>query len=439
MKVFSSIALRQAVVTAIVVLVAVAALAFATLVGIERTNRATTLHTIDTDLAGLIDVAVQGGPIEVAHRIDDRLAVVSKSDETAHYLLRSDAGKRLAGDMVETPHVDAAHSASGEVRLDGEPMLVRATRLKPGVSLYVGRSLVPVERAETELRWRLGYAGAAAVLGALLVGLVTAWRLGRRARALNDVFRQFQEGDQTARAGPQGRDEFGELAANVDAHLGQIAQLLAVQREISSNIAHELRTPLAHLDTRLRRALESTAESVTRDALERARDDIRSIVSLFDALLDIALGEAADADARGVVDLSEVASDLADLYSASAEEAGLDFAAKIAAGVRLRGERMQLTRMIANLLDNAIKFVPAGAQVLLTVAPGPVVTVEDSGPGVAAADRDLIFRRFGRSRSDAAGHGLGLALVKVIATRHGLAARCEDAAPGARFVIAPAG
>ena len=438
MKLFSSIALRQAAATAVLALLTVAVLAFATLVAVGRTDRTTTLRTIDGDLAGLVDVAVQGGPAEVARRIDDRLAVLSKSDETAHYLLRADSGERLAGDMVDTPAVDAAHSGSGAVTVDGEHMLVRATRLKPGVSLYVGRSLKPVERAEAELRWRLGYAGAAAVLGALLVGLATAWQLGRRARALNAVFRRFQEGDQAARAGPQGRDEFGELAANVDAHLAQIAQLLAVQREISSNIAHELRTPLAHLDTRLRRALEGTGEPVTGAALEAARADIRSIVSLFDSLLDIALGEASDRAGHGVVDLSQIATDLADLYRASAEEAGLRFIAEITPAVRLRGERMQLTRLIANLLDNAMKFVPAGAQVRLAVAPGPVITVEDSGPGVPIEDRELVFRRFGRSRSGAAGHGLGLALVRVIATRHGLVARCEDAEPGARFVIAPA-
>ena len=438
MKLFSSIALRQAAVTAVVVLAAVAVLAFAVLVGVERANRATTLHTIDTDLAGLVDVAVQGGADEVGRRIDDRLAMVSKSDDDAHYLLRTDAGKRLAGDMVDTPAVDAAHSASGEVTVDGERMLVRATRLKPGVQLYVGRSLRPVDRVQTELEWRLGYAGGAAVLGALLVGLVTAWRLARRAAALNDVFRRFQEGDQAARAGAQGNDEFGELAANVDVHLAQIARLLAVQREISSNIAHELRTPLTHLDTRLRRALEQAGEPGTRDALEEARADIRSIVSLFDALLDIALGEAAAPAAHDVVDLSEIATDLADLYRAGAEEAGLAFSADIAPGVRLRGERMQLTRLIANLLDNAIKFVPVGARVHLGLAQGPVITVEDSGPGVPIEDRDLVFRRFGRSRSNAGGHGLGLALVQMIATRHNLVARCEDAGPGARFVVAPA-
>lgn len=435
MKLFSSIALRQAAVTALVVLIAVAVLAAATLLTVDRTGRASTLQTIDSDLAGLVDVAAQGGTPELARRIADRLAVVSKSDAQAHYLLRDAGGNRLAGDMVQTPKVDAGRSASGAVRVDGEPMMVRATRLKGGVTLYVGRSLAPVERMRREIAWGLGWAGAAAVLSALFVGLMTARRMGRRAAAVNEVFRRFAAGDQQARTGARARDEFGELATHVDAHLAQIAQLLAVQREISSNIAHELRTPLAHLDTRLRRTLERTDDPVIAEELGRARADIRSIVSLFDALLDIALGETADPAARAVVDLSEIAGELVELYQASAEEAGLDFAARITPGVTLRGERMQLTRLIANLLDNAIKFVPAGAKVRLVVEEGPVITVEDTGPGVGAEDREMIFRRFGRSRSTAAGHGLGLALVKVIATRHGLEARCEDAGPGARFVV----
>ena len=441
MRLFASIALRQAAVTAAVTLIAVLALAAATLVTVQRVNEADTLHTIDTDVAGLVDVAAQGGTPELARRIADRLAVVSKSDAQAHYLLRDAQGHRLAGDMVTVPKVDAARSSSGVATVDGERLLVRGTRLKGDVSLHVGRSLAPVERLQADLRRRLGWAGAAAVLGALGVGLLTARRLGRQVAGLNDVFRRFQEGDQLARAAPDGGGggggEFGELAGHVDAHLGRIAQLLTVQREISSNIAHELRTPLGHLDTRLRRTLERTDDPAVRDDLERARDDIRSIVSLFDALLDIALGEAGDPSARGLVDLSEVAGELVDLYRASAEEAGLDFAARIAPGVRVRGERMQLTRLIANLLDNAMKFVPAGAAVRLVIEEGPVITVEDSGPGVAPADRELIFRRFGRSISTADGHGLGLALVKVIAARHGLVARCEDAAPGARFVVEP--
>lgn len=435
-KAFGSVALRQAAITAAVVLAAVLAFTLAVLVTVARTTQADTLRTVDTDLAGLVDVAAQGGAVELGKRIGDRLAVVSKSDAQAYYLLLDAQGYRVAGNLAPAPPVDAARSAIGRVTVDGEPVLVRATRLRDGLTLFVGRSLAPAERLGRELRARLAWAAAAAVLGALAVGLLTARGLARRVRRLNTAFRRFEDGDLAARVGERPRaDEFGQLARHVDAHLAQIAELLSVQREISANIAHELRTPLAHLDTRLRRALERTDDPAIAGELELARADIRSIVSLFDALLDIALGEAGDAGARGTVDLSEIAADLADLYAASAEERGLDFAARITPGVSVRGERMQLTRLIANLLDNAMKFVPAGERVRLVVAEGPVITVEDSGPGVPAADRDLIFRRFGRSRSTADGHGLGLALVKVIATRHGLTTRVEDAAPGARFVI----
>ena len=98
---------------------------------------------------------------------------------------------------------------------------------------------------------------------------------------------------------------------------------------------------------------------------------------------------------------------------------------------------MQMARLIANLLDNAFKYAPAGSRVRLTIGAGPRIVVEDNGPGVAPADRERIFQRFIRSAASGNGHGLGLALVKVIAARHGLAARVEDAAPGARFIIEP--
>jgi signal transduction histidine kinase len=434
-----SVALRQAALTAAVVLAAVVAFTVAVLLTVARTTEADTLRTVDTDLAGLVDVAAQGGAIELKKRITDRLAVVSKSDAQAWYLLLDGEGGRITGNIAPAPSLDTATSESGRVVLDGEPVLLRATRLKGGLSLYVGRSLAPAERLDRELRARLLVAGAVAVLAALGIGLLTARGLARRVGRVNAAFRRFEDGDLAARVAAGSGDEIGRLGDHVDRHLARIAELLAVQREISSNIAHELRTPLAHLDTRLRRALDATDDPALMAELDRARADIRSIVSLFDALLDIALGEAGDPAARGTVDLSEVAGDLADLYAASAEEAGLDFQARIAPGVTMRGDRMQLTRLIANLLDNACKFVPAGERVRLIVEEGPVITVEDSGPGVPEADRELIFRRFGRSRSGAHGHGLGLALVKVIATRHGLATRVEDAGPGARFVVGTPG
>ena len=96
---------------------------------------------------------------------------------------------------------------------------------------------------------------------------------------------------------------------------------------------------------------------------------------------------------------------------------------------------MAITRMIANLLDNAFKFVPHGSRVRLTVSEGPKIVVEDNGPGIIDAERDRIFTRFYRAKATGQGHGLGLALVRIIAARHGLSSTYDDARPGARFVI----
>jgi len=432
----SSIAFRQAIVTALVIVIAVALFAITALVAVQRSVRADLLHTIDTDIAGLVDVMVQGGLPELSRRIEDRTLVHSATGATAYYLLVDPAGRRRAGNLAAVPSVDPARSRAVSVDAANDRILVRATRMRGGWALFVGRSQWPEEALLAGLRRQFLWASLGIVAAALLVGIMAAWRLRARVAFFNHVFHRFDRGERDARvADAVSRDEFGTLGRHIDAHLHQIAQLLDIQREISTNIAHELRTPLAHLDTRLRRTLEQSEDPLLQNELACARADIRSIVSLFDALLDIALGQANSQLKPGGFDLSKLACDLADLYSASAEEAGLDFTTRIAPGIAMNGEPMQITRLIANLLDNAFKFVPQGGRIQLAIAEGPMIMVEDDGPGIPAEDRDLVFRRFGRSGARPIGHGLGLALVKVIATRHGMHVRFEDAHPGARFIV----
>jgi len=433
---FSSIATRQALLTACLTLAAVAAFALSALATVQASLRADLLHTIDTDIAGLIDGAARGGTDELAARIGDRLAVQTQERAASYYLLRDAVGQRLAGNIDTSPPIDAAHSGFAEAVIGTDPALIRATRLSHGATLMVGRSLGPTKDLIMTLRVRLALLAAGAFGVALAAGWWTSTRLARRVGAINATFRQFEEGDRAVRVAPKGQDELAMLGGHVDRHLSQIDMLLAFQQGISDNVAHELRTPLAHLDTRLRRTIEQAADPALTAELEHARDDVRSIVSLFDALLDIAHGEAGARIPRTSFDLSELAGSLAELYAPSAEEAGLDFSTRIAPAVTMTGEPMQVGRMIANLLDNALKFVPAGARLRLSVTPGPVIIVEDSGPGIAPDERELVMRRFGRGRSSAAGHGLGLALASLVAARHGLVLRLEDAAPGARFVIA---
>jgi len=418
-------------------IVAVAGIAVAAQVTIDRSSRGGLQQTIDTDIAGLTDIMVKGGAGELVARFADRTDFAD-GPPAGYYRLSDSAGHRLAGNLGALPGIDAAHSAIAEVRTPDDRLLVRATMLRGGLTVVVG-SLRDVEALQARVRLTFLLAGLAVVIISLLVSLAAAGQVARRVEAINRTFPGFEGGDRSVRSPvPRGEDELARLARHLDSHLDWAQRLLTAQRENSDNIADELRTPLVHLDTRLLHAIDHNRNAGVAADLDVARGDVSSIVSLFDALLDLAFAEAGSGTAaRGPVDISELAAGLADLYAASAEEAGLDFSTRIAPGVMLRGEAMALTRLSTNLFDNAIKHVPPGTRVRLIVAAGPIIAVEDDCTGVAPHDREPIFRRFHRVGGGSNGHGLGLALVRVIAAQHDLAARAEDAGPGASFVVEP--
>jgi signal transduction histidine kinase len=434
---FASLSIRQGLLFVTAGLAGMLCVALALIATAQSQLRADLLHTVDTDIAGLVDIQAGGGLSELQSRIRDRTALDPASGEVPLYLLAARDGRRLAGNVANATELDPDRSEGSDAMLNGAPAMVRSTRLADGLVLTVGRSLAPVTRLRNSL-WRVfGWTAAGLIIISAAIGLITARRLDTRLSRLNAAFDRFDAGDLSTRVGPmRQRDEITRLATHVDTHLGTIARLLDVQRQISDNTAHELRTPLVHLDSRLLRALDHTTEASVAGELVAARDDIRSIVSLFDGLLDIATADAATGLKHAApFDLSEVTAGVAELYAASAEEAGIGFGIRIAPNITVLGEPMQLARLIANLLDNAFKYVPAGSHVRITLEAGPRLIVEDDGPGIPAANHERVFQRFARGEQSPPGHGIGLALVKVIALRHGLSARVEDADPGARFVI----
>lgn len=432
---FASIAVRQGLLSAAVVIVAIAIFAGIALSTAERAARDDLLRTIDTDIAGLVDVMAQGGVSELSRRIADRTAF--QIEPAAYYLLLAPSGAQLAGNMPRPAMAAPKNSPVIEIATPAGPALARATVLHGGVLLIVGRSLASVTALSHRLRLLYGWTALSIVVISLGVALFAARRMARRIDRMNRTFNAFENGNLAVRVEARdGIDELALLAGHIDDHLARVETLLRAQREISDNIAHELRTPLVHLDARLLDAIERNADAYVGEALYTARGDIRSIVALFDALLDIALAEfEGPSPAVKVFDLSELAADVAELYAASAEELGFDFAARIAPAVSMSGDPMQISRIIANLLDNALRHVPTGSRIRLSVSDGPIIVVEDNGPGIAAQDRDMVFHRFRRRGTAAEGHGLGLALTSSLATRNGLVARIEDASPGARFVI----
>ena len=405
-----------------------------------RENARTLATTIDTDVAGLADIFLTGGVDEVSRRIEDRIALLQIQGETAYYLLAAPDGRKLAGNVARWPDLNPRTSETGAIEIDGgERIFARATQLPGNVKLLVGRSLESRDDLLGTTALAILAAGAAAAFLSLGAGYYAARRLGRRVSELNQAFAAIEDGEIHLRAPGQERpDEIGDLARHMNLMLTQIERLIAAHRNVSDHLAHELRTPLMHLDARLRTASERTLDPKMSEWLSDAREEIRGITHLLDALLDIAGAEALKGDLRGLVEisLSEIAESVADLYEGSADELGLKFSRQIAPDVTLRGDPMQMTRLLTNLLDNAFKYVPSGGTVRLCVERGPRIVVADDGPGIAAKDREKIFDRYWRAApTEQKGHGLGLALARAIAGRHHLAIRIEDAAPGARFIL----
>jgi signal transduction histidine kinase len=409
---------------------------------VDDDGRGMLAREVDTDLAGLADIYLSSDVAELRERIADRLAMNREDGERSWYLLTDPAGRRLAGNLDRWPVIASEVSEARYITLpDGDRMFARATQLGTGARLLVGRSSYRGQALLGRLATAFAVAGAGIALLSLVAGHFAARRLRARVEVVNATFAAVRAGRIAARAPGAGtNDELAELAANTNDMLDQVERLVEAQRAVSDQTAHEIRTPLMHLDTRILKAMESTQDVALLRTLDQSRGEIRGVVRLLDSLLDIAGTQAMRGDSRGMaeVDLSDIAESLADLYGASAEDLGIGFHARIAPCVRSRADPMQMTRLMSNLLDNAFKYVPSGGSIVLELGPGPRIVVQDNGPGIPAADRERIFERYVRlDGARGGGHGLGLALARAIAERHELSLHVEDAAPGARFVLQP--
>ncbi len=436
-----TVALRVATVTALVGAI-VFALVYA---GLAQQSRRALLATIDTDVAGLVDTYDAQGAQGLVKRLDDRMALTPTLNEQPWYLVQDATGKTLAGNVATWPALKPELSETGPVNANGHGhILARVTLLRGGLRLLVGRSTALADNTLSQVRMLFAGGLVAIVLSAFLIGLMAALRLRARVGDINRVFDSLRDGgvDVCAPISTRG-DEIDQLSGHVNAVLQRVDRLMAAQRDISDNIAHETRTPLMGLNQRLDEAIEQSLDPAVVSTLQAAQDQVKSLLRLLDALLDIASAEAQRGDVRslGEINLSEVARSLVDLYTPSIEDAGLALVTDIADEVLVRADAMQMSRLLVNLFDNAIKYAGStGSTLRFSVKTGPVIVFEDDGPGIAEVDRSRIFGRYQRG-SDGKGHGLGLALVAAIAARHTMTVRIESAGTGtgARFVVAPKG
>jgi signal transduction histidine kinase len=285
----------------------------------------------------------------------------------------------------------------------------------------------------------------AAVAATLLLGLGGGIWLGRRilaqAGAISAVATQIMQGDLSQRLPVRDADdEINKLALEINRMLEKIEQLTLGMRTVLDSAAHDLRTPLNRLQATAEAAMsELAAGSPERRVLERVTMEVDRMRSTLDALLRIALAETGTV-AREPVDLSALVESMVELYEPVSEERGLRLQSTVAAGAQIQGSRQLLAQVLANLLDNAVKFTPAGGsiRVQLQARDGVVeVIVADNGPGIAADKREIVLGR--RVRLDEArnfpGSGLGLSLVAAVAKLHGAQLILDDAGPGLRVTL----
>jgi len=369
----------------------------------------------------------------IALSIEARMAADRAGSE--FYLLAAPGGQRLAGNLSGVPRTPGWHEGSVR-RQDGSeaPVMMLAAPLPDGGALVVGRDLSAVRDLEARLLAGAVWVGGAVLLLGLLGGLLIGRSVARRAAAMEAALGAVQAGalDRRLVVGPGG-DEFDRLAARINATLDRMAGLMASLREVTDDIAHDLRTPL----TRLRQRLDAASRAPSAEAIADAQAEADRLLEIFAALMRIAQVESGTQRAGFVAaDLSAIAQSVAEVYAPAAEERGQSLAADIAPGVTLTGDPALLTQMLANLVENAIRHGRQGGRVALSLGAREIV-VADDGPGIPAADRERVFRRF--LRLDAArstpGSGLGLALVRAVAGLHGMTIALEDAAPGLRVRV----
>jgi signal transduction histidine kinase len=422
-------------------------------------------ETVNAEITGLSEQYRIGGIRRLVIVVDAR----ARRPGSSLYLVTTYNGDALAGNVTSLPpgildnpgwtetayrRLDEAEGPARQAKPThpAHEALVRVFQLPGGFRLLVGRDLEERERIFHIVLAAGRWSVAIVIVLGLAGGLFVSRRVLRRVDAMTETTKTIMDGNLGGRLPVAGTgDELDRLAQNLNAMLERIESLMQGLKEVSDNIAHDLKTPLTRLRNRAEQALRGADNDAEyRTALEATIEESDGLIRTFNALLMIARAESGQArDDMNEFDAAEIAHDVGELYEPLAEEKGIALKVEADAPARLKGNRELISQALANLVDNAIKYTEpetvkangAASEILvqaLNSGDRILLTVADTGPGIPEADRGHVVERFVRleqSRSQP-GSGLGLSLASAVARLHGGELTLEDNHPGLKSVIA---
>ncbi|MFN0190499.1 MAG: sensor histidine kinase [Aestuariivirga sp.] len=406
-------------------------------------------ETIRAEVQGLADQYRLRGLRGIVDTIERR----SKEDTGSVYLLADGNGKRVAGNLQNLP----AQAEDGSDWIDF-PLVVGAgpnrenhmarafhADLTGGYEILVGRDVQELRLFADIIRRTLFWALALALVLGLGGGLLMSRNFLRRVDSITDASRSIMDGNLAGRMPVSGSgDELDRLAQSLNEMLDQIERLMAGMKEVSSNVAHDLKTPLTRLKARVESALRTGKDGDYREALEKTIEESDRLLNTFNALLSIARAESGQMrEGLQPLDARAILAELAELYEPIAEEQGGSLKLDAPVELPLRADRQLLAQAVSNLVDNALKYGVSDGKAEVTLTGrredgNILIEVSDRGPGIPEADRERVVERFVRldeSRSKP-GNGLGLSLVAGVMKLHGGTLILTDNAPGLKAKLA---
>jgi signal transduction histidine kinase len=370
------------------------------------------------------------------------LADVRTERRVAYAALFDARHRPVAGNLAALPPEFAIDGRAHTAVIGGtRSVRAAAAALPDGRIVFIARDVAELNELQRLVRRALLLGAIPALALALAAGALLSWRELRRVRTVHRAVARILQGDLKGRLPALNTaDDFDRLALAVNRMLDEIERLLEEIRGVGDNIAHDLRTPLTRVRARLERSREATRSRAELEAaVDVAIGGLDQTLGIVTALLRIA--EIEDGNRRaafGEIDLARIVRDVAELYGPIAEDAGIELAVAAAEPRTVWGDRDLLVEAIANVLDNAIKFAPAGSRIDLVVIDGPegpVVRVCDRGPGIPPEERQQVLKRFYRTDKSRTlpGSGLGLGVVNAVMTLHRFRIAIGDGRPGCVF------